>query len=138
MGSAGDTAETLILDAMFGSGKASNMPATLYFALFTTTPSDAGVGTEVGASATAYARVGYTNNNTTWAAATVGTKTNAIDIVFPAATASWGTIAYWGAFTVSTVGLGVPFVWGALSTPTLITTGMTPKFLAGDLVISAD
>ena len=68
-------------------------PATLWVALFTATPSDAGGGTEV--SGTAYVRRQFTFNIAS------GVATNAATIEWPAAGASWGTITHWAIFDAS-------------------------------------
>ncbi len=138
MGSAGDGTEDLILDAMFGDDRAPNMPDTIYFALYTTTPADTGGGTEVSTSGTDYTRVGYDNDNTTWDPASGSQKTNAVDIQFPEAAAVWGAITHWAIHTVGTAGLGEPMVWGALASPVSVTTGVTPRFVAGAFVVYAD
>lgn len=139
MGSAGDTTEDLILDAMFGDGRAANMPDTIYFALYTVTPGDTGGGTEVsGASVTAYARVSMPNDDTTWDAAAGGEKRNLAEITWDTATDDWGTIVAWAIHTTATVGMGEPVVWGALDAPTPITSGATARFVTNGLVIYAD
>lgn len=73
----------------------------VYLALFTVAPTDAGGGTEV--SGGAYARQAISMA----AAATVSSvssKSNDAQILFPIATAAWGTIVAYGVFDAATAG----------------------------------
>lgn len=72
-------------------------PATVYAALFTTDPTDAGSGTE--ASSGAYARTAIT-----FGSPSNGVTTNSADVTFPTCTAAWGTITHMGIFDASTSG----------------------------------
>ncbi|MDP9488130.1 MAG: hypothetical protein M3Q49_20465, partial [Actinomycetota bacterium] len=80
-----DFMENTILNEVFGG--VNYVPVgTVYVALYTTAPDDAGAGgTEV--SGGAYARVAVTNNATNWPAAVGGAKSNGVAITFPQATA---------------------------------------------------
>lgn len=132
--------ENELLDILFGkiTGTimgASNAPATVYVALSTTTPNDAG-GSFTEPTDASYARVAVTNNNTNFPAASGGSKANGTDITFPTAAASWGTVTYFGVFTASSG--GTPIATGALSTSKTPGSGDTLKFLAGDLVVTLD
>lgn len=105
--------ENKLLDHVF-RGTSFSAPATLYFALFTVAPTDAGGGTEV--SGGAYARVAKTANLTNFSgtqallstvasSGTSGTIYNNNDIIFPDPVgANWGTITYMGIFDASTAG----------------------------------
>ena len=64
-------------------------PATVYVSLWTSDPTDAGSGTEV--SGGSYARTAVT-----FGAPSNGTSLNNADVVFPTATASWGTVGWIG------------------------------------------
>lgn len=132
IGSLGNTYENNVLDAILGVG--FTKPATVYVALFTVTPSDAGGGTEV--TGGAYGRVAVTNNATNWPAASSSTKSNGTVITFPTSTAAWGSVVAWGLFTASTGGTLI--VWGALSTAKTIGVSDAPNFPVGSLVIVAD
>lgn len=75
------------LDLTYGDGS----PATLYFALFTASPSPDGTGgTEV--TGGSYARKAVTNNATEFPAASGGVKSNANPIAWATATANWGIV----------------------------------------------
>ena len=87
-----DYAENKVLDHL--NGKSSFTMPTVYVALFTAAPSDAGGGTEV--SGGSYARVA--TSGATWAAASGGAASNAAAISFPTASASWGTVTHYATF----------------------------------------
>jgi len=72
-------------------------PATVYAALFTTDPTDAGSGTEV--SGGAYARTAIT-----FGSPSNGVTTNSADVTFPTCTAAWGTVTHMGIYDASTSG----------------------------------
>jgi hypothetical protein len=63
--------------------------ATVYVSLWTSDPTDAGSGTEV--SGGSYARTAVT-----FGAPSNGTSLNNADVVFPTATAGWGTVGWIG------------------------------------------
>jgi len=133
MGSFSNFLENELLDHVFGNA-AYTAPATLYVALFTATPSDAGGGTEV--SGGSYARVAVTNNATNFPAASAGVKSNGTAITFPMATASWGTVAAFGIFDAVTA--GNLLAWGALSASRAVANLDIVYFPAGDLDITLD
>lgn len=97
--------ENKLIDHIFRAATFAK-PSTLYFALFTAAPSDAGGGTEV--SGGAYARQALNPSDTNWTATQGGTSgassgtgghtDNAIAIAFPVATTDWGTITHLGIF----------------------------------------
>lgn len=121
-----------VLDRLF-SGATLTIPGTLHFGLSTTQPTDAGtnVTEPTGGS---YARVSVTNNVSNFPVAVAGAKSNANDIVWPAATGNWGTVGWWVAYDSATV--GVFHHWGTLQTARVIATGDTFRIVAGDLVIT--
>jgi hypothetical protein len=63
--------------------------ATVYVSLWTSDPTDAGSGTEV--SGGSYARTAVT-----FGAPSNGTSLNNADVIFPTATAGWGTVGWIG------------------------------------------
>ena len=93
--------ENKILDHVYGGGDYSR-PTTIYFAAFTSAPSDTGGGTEV--TGGAYARVAVTNNSTNFPAAASGVKSNDTLITWLAATADWGTVVAIATFDALTSG----------------------------------
>lgn len=134
--SASDAYENKHLDAMLGAGYATTIfPGTIYVALFTAAPTDAGGGTEVAGGG--YARVAVVNDGTNWPAAAGGQKKNGTVITFPTATASWGNLTHWGFYDALTA--GVLGHYNALTgAPIAINSGMTPSFAVGALVLTAD
>jgi hypothetical protein len=85
------TARNMALDSRFGAGRASVWPSTIVFALYDDNP--AGVGVEI--TGGGYAAVTKNNDNTTWAAASLGQKVCQIAVAFPMATSAWSANATW-------------------------------------------
>jgi len=132
-GSKSNYLENAILDHVLGASVYS-APATVYVALYTTAPTDAGGGTEV--SGGSYARVAVTNNATNWPAASGGSKSNGTDIIFPTASGSWGTVA---AFAILDASSGGNFMyWADLDTSKAIGSTDVAKFATSSLTITED
>jgi hypothetical protein len=127
-GSKSDYLENKLLDHVLGGGDYSR-PATVYIALFTVAPTDAGGGTEV--SGTGYSRKAVTNNDTNWPAAASGAKSNGTDITFDEATGDWGTVVALGIFDAASG--GNLLYWCDLTVSKTINSGDTAKFAAGDI-----
>ena len=72
-------------------------PTTVYVALFTSDPTDAGSGTEV--TGGSYARTAVT-----FAAPSNGVTTNNADVTFPTCTSAWGTVGWIGIYDALTTG----------------------------------
>jgi len=128
-----DYLENEVLDHVLGGGDYTR-PATVYVALYTSAPTDSGGGTEV--SGGSYARVAVTNNATNWPAASSGTKSNGTAIVFPEATADWGTVVAFGLFDAANG--GNLLYWGELSQNQAVNSGSTASFAIGALTIRED
>jgi len=122
----------LIGDAL-ANGTAYQGPATVFLALTTTVPTAAVVGTEVtlgGYLRVSFAQSGWTNNG-------AGGLTNTADIAFPEATANYDAdVVAVQAYDDDGVPVGNDLWWIELTTPKTVLAGQTPKFLAGDLVLS--
>ena len=126
--------EKALNDHVLG-GPDYNRAGTVYFALFTgVTDGDANSVTQV--SGGSYARAAVTNNSTNFPGASLGSgsKSNATQIVFPTATASWGTVTHWGVYDAPTG--GNLLYWGELLLPRTIGSGDTPRFNSGDFSIA--
>lgn len=126
-----DYLENQLCNAILGGGTWTR-PGTVYVALFTSGPDDAGAGTEV--TGGSYARVAVANNSTNFPNAAGGAKTNATQIAFPTATADWGTITGMAVFDAATSGnclLAFPF-----ATPREVLNGDTPKFSPGAISLT--
>lgn len=130
-GSFSDFLELELLDHVFGAA-AYSAPATLYIALFTAAPTDAGGGTEV--TGGSYARKDVTNNATNFPAAAAGAKANGTDITFVQATGTWGEIQAFGVFDQLTG--GNLLAWCDATVFKTVSSGDTYKIAAGDLDIT--
>lgn len=120
-----DYLENKLLDHIIG--KTSYTMPTAYVALYTVAPTDSGGGTEC--TGGSYARVA--TSGSTWNAASSGSNSNASDIVFPEATASWGTVVAVGILDASSAG---NLLWyGTLTANKTVDSGDTVRFVAGDL-----
>jgi hypothetical protein len=102
-------------------------PTTVYVALFTSDPTDAGTGTEV--SGGSYARKAIT-----FGAPSNGVTSNSATVTFDQATGSWGTVTYMALYDASTS--GNMLIYGALTTSKTITTGDVFSFATSDLSVT--
>ena len=134
MPGATDYWENKILDAILGDGRAASMPATVYVALFSTAPSDAGGGVELAGSG--YARVAVANTTANWPNAAAGQKSNANEILFPVATANWVNATHAAIFDAAAA--GNMLAWTNLTTAKTILSGVQGRFGPGTLVFTAD
>ena len=120
--------ENKIIDHIL-RGQAYTVPSTIYLALFTTDPTEANLGTEV--SGGSYARKALTLN-----VGSGGATANTSPITFEAATASWGTVAYFGIYDALTS--GNLLMHGALTTTKTVGTDDTFVVPVGNLSITFD
>jgi hypothetical protein len=121
-------------------------PTTIYVALYTSSPTDAGGGTEV--TGGSYARVAVTSSLANWAgtqsagsttasSGTSGTTSNNNAITFPAPTANWGTVVAAALLDASTG--GNILAYGALTNNKTINNGdAAPSYPAGALTFQLD
>lgn len=130
-GSLSDFSENEILDHLLGAATYT-APATLYLAVFTAVPTDAGGGTEV--TGGSYARLAVTNNATNFPASVAGAKSNGAVLDMVTASASWGTVVAYALFDASSAGNMIG--WADLASPVLINNGDTLRFAAGALTYS--
>ena len=128
MAAASDYLELKILEHTLGI-TAYTQPTTVYLALFTTDPTDAGTGTEVSGGS-------YARQSISWNTPASGAVTNSADVTFPQATADYGVVSHIGIFDASTA--GNLLYHGALSASKSVTTNDTFIVEAGDLSISLD
>lgn len=106
-GGKSDYLEAAQLNEALG-GTAFGAPATVYVALYSASPTDAGGGTEL--SGGAYARASVTNNTTNWPAG--NPKSNGTTISYSQATADWSRAYSWGIFDA--LSSGNLLYWGPL------------------------
>ena len=130
-GSKSDYLENALLNGVLG-GPAFSLPATVYIALYTVAPTDAGAGTEV--TGGAYARAAVTNNATNWPAASGGAKSNGTAVTFVQATANWGTVVAFGIFDAVTG--GNLLYWADLTVSKAVNNGDTASFAVGDIDVT--
>jgi len=122
------------LDVRF-NGAASTAPATYYFALLTTAPSDnTGTGA-VEATGTGYARVGVTKNATNFPVAATRVISNGVAITFAQAGASWGTIVGVALYDAATTGTFLGYA--ALGTAKAVNSGDTAEIAAGAFIVTS-
>ena len=123
-----DYYENKIIDHMLRN-QAFTPPTTVYLALFTSAPSDAGGGTEVSGGS-------YARQSVTLSAASGGASSNSADITFPQATADWGTITHCALMDAATA--GNMLMWTALDANKTVNNGDTFKINTGDLDVTVD
>lgn len=116
-------------------GKASfTMPAAVYLALCTGTPSQASTGATLAeATYTGYARVQVLAASL--AAAVSGIITNSADIAFGACTGGSSTIVGWAVCDAAGTGAGNVLYYGTLPSFSVVNT-VTPKVYAGTLSVA--
>jgi hypothetical protein len=103
-------------------------PTTVYAALFTTDPTDAGSGAECTGS-------GYARKAITFAAPSNGVTTNsAAACEFDQATGSWGTLTHFAIFDALTT--GNMLYYGALTTSKTISSGDVFKFATSSVTVT--
>jgi hypothetical protein len=123
-----DYMENKIIDHMLRN-QSYTPPSTIYVALFTSAPSDAGGGTEVSGGS-------YARQAVTLTAASGGASENSADITFPTATADWGTITHLALMDAETS--GNMLMWTPLDASKTVNNGDTFKINADDLDVTVD
>ena len=102
-------------------------PATVYVSLWTSDPTDANTGTEVTGGS-------YARTEVTMGAPSNGVSTNSADVVFPTATAGWGTVGWVGINDASTSGNLLYHT--ALAASKTVISGDIFKIVAGNLSVT--
>ena len=102
-------------------------PSTVYVALFTSDPTDAGSGTECTGGA-------YARQSATFGAPSDGASSISADVEFPQATGAWGTITHFGIFDASSS--GNLLYHGALTASKTIATGDVIKITSSNLTVT--
>lgn len=127
MSSFTDYLEGKIMGHVF-TGEPYTAPATIYVALFTAAPSEAGGGTEV--TGGAYIRKAVTLQRTG------NTVTNSATVEWPSATANWGTITHGALFDAPTG--GNMMAQAPLTSARVIESSDVFRLPTADLVITLD
>lgn len=125
MSSFSDYLENAALNHVFRN-VALTSPGTVYLALFTVAPNDAGGGTEVSGA-------GYARAAVTFGAPSGGAIANTAAVSFTASGGSYGTVVAVGYFDASTA--GNMLAWAPI-TSAAIGSGETLNFPIGDLDIT--
>jgi hypothetical protein len=120
--------ENKLIDHSLGT-TSFTAPSTVYVALFTSDPTDAGTGTEVSGG-------GYARQSATFAAASSGSASTDATVTFPTATGNFGTVTHVAIFDAVTT--GNMLFHGAVTTSKTIETGDTFQISTGNLTISLD
>ncbi len=127
MSSFSDFLENELLDHAFRNATWTP-PATVYLALFTASPTDAGGGTEVTGG-------GYARQAITFGAAAAGAIANTAEVSFTASGANYGTVVSTGIFDALTV--GNMLAWDDI-TSAVVNDGDTIRFPIGDIDVTLD
>ncbi len=127
MSSFSDYLENALLDHVFRN-TAYSSPATVYLALYTANPTDAGGGTEVTGA-------GYARQAITFGAASGGAMSNTAQVSFTASGGDYGTVTGIGIFDASTA--GNLLAWDAITSAN-VTDGDSINFPIGDIDITLD
>jgi len=131
-----DYAEGQLINHIFRTSSFTK-PTNLYIALFSAiTNGETSTVTEL--SGNGYARVQYNPLDANWAAPVGGNGTtyNINAINFPAATADWGFVPYFGIYDAVTGGNLI--IYAPLNNSRNITNGSVPSFAAGALTFQID
>lgn len=142
-----NAAETALLELIFKNtawanvGDASGIQpsaaaGSLYIALHTADPGEAGDQTTSEATYTGYARVAVARSGAGWTVSG-NTSSNAALIQFGVCTAGSSTVTYWSIGRASS-GAGMIIASGALSASLPVSVNIQPQFAIGALVASAD
>jgi hypothetical protein len=102
-------------------------PATVYAALFTSDPTDAGSGTEVSGGS-------YSRKAIAFGAPSDGASVNSGSVEFDQATGNWGTITHFAIFDASSS--GNMLYHGALTSSKTIETGDVFKFATSSVTVT--
>lgn len=130
MGSLSDYAELKLLDHVFNV--AYTPAATVYLALCTGDPTDAGTGASMNevANSGSYARTAIS-----FGAASSRRTTQSGGVTFPAASGSWGTVSHWAIVDSATHGAGNMLAHGAFAVSKSVVSGNTPTVASGEVYV---
>lgn len=145
--SATNSFETALLEHIFQNADVANVgdaaglqksatAGSFYISLHTGDPGETGDQTTSEATYTDYARVAVERSSGGWTVSG-NEATNAAEIAFPQATGGTNTITHFGIGSDSS-GAGNLFFKGELSASLAVSSGITPRFAAGALDVTAD
>lgn len=141
-----DAFETSILELIFKNTSCANIgdatglvgsstAGNFYISLHTASPGETGDQTTSEATYTGYARIAVVRSGSGWTVAS-GSATNAAAVTFALCTAGTNTITHFGIGTAST-GAGHLVLSDPLTASLSVSTGITPNFPIGALVVTA-
>ena len=130
MGSLSNFSENELLDHVFNA--AYTAPTTIYLALCTADPTDAGTGASMNevANSGSYARKAIT-----FGAASSRRVTQNADVTFDQSTGAWGTVTHWAIVDSATYGAGNMLAHGAFGTSKSVVTSNTPSVASGEVYV---
>lgn len=106
--------------------------ATIYVALCTADPTDAGTGASMSEVANAN---GYARTAITFGAAATRKVIQSGAVTFPQATGSWGTITSWALTSANTYGTGNVYAYGNFASSFAPVAGNTPTIPSGEIQV---
>jgi hypothetical protein len=121
--------EDAVLDHVLGT-TALTSPSAVYLSLHTTSPGEAGTGTEI--SGNNYARISVEFNAASGGSATGPT----VDKEYTATGGDWGTITHFGIWDAATS--GNLLYYGALTASKTIADGDSLRFVADSITVTED
>lgn len=116
--------------------RGSSTAGSLYVALHTADPGEAGTATTNETAYTSYARVAVARSGAGWTVSG-NAVSNAAAITFPACTGGSSTITHWS-ITDTSSGSSDILYKGAFAASLAVSSGITPNIPAGDLDITED
>jgi hypothetical protein len=108
-------------------GQTYTAPTFVYLALFTSDPTDAATGTEVSGG-------GYLRQTISFGTPSNGASSSGSDVIFPIATASWGTVTHIAIYDAQTA--GNMLFYGQLTASKTIASGDQLRVAAGDITVT--
>jgi hypothetical protein len=133
IGSLTQYGEQLLLNASTGNG-GTNVPSSLWLALYTVAPTDTTAGTEVSGGAYLRQSMYFTE-----ASGSPAVSTNITAVAFPAsggATAAWGIVTGFSLLDLPSGGNQI--WWGYLNTPRTINSGDSLDFSSSSIQLTMD
>lgn len=124
--------EEAILNAVFRNTPFTS-PTTVHVALYTNDPTEADTGTEVTGGAYARRQVTFTAPTQVGGKATIS---NSAEIMFPEATANWGTVTHVGIRSAASG--GNLLYYGPVSNARSILANDQLRFKVGELILDLD
>ena len=133
-----DYLETEVLEHIFKNISIFATPSSVFIALYTADPGEAGSETsEVSDAGTAYARESVGTITTEWTK-TANAVENLNDVDFGTATGNWGTVTHMAITDNAVRATGNHYLNGPLTASKTVNNGDSFKFAAGDIDVTFD